>query len=72
MVATDAQADLAVGFEAAVRGGEAEGRRTERVCGRQYDAAMVEAVGIDRVGRPAQGEVPFEQVILERLGCVVC
>lgn len=71
MVAADAQADLAVGLEAAARGGEAEARGPERVGRGQDDAAVVEAGAVDRVGGPAQGEVPLEEVRLERLGGVV-
>ena len=71
MVPADAQTDLPVGLEATVGGHEAEGRRAQRVRGRQDDAAMVEAVGVRGTGRPAEGEVPLEEVGFEGLGCVV-
>lgn len=71
MVAGDAEADLAVGLEAAARGGEAEGRGPQGVGGWQDDAAVVNAVGEGGVRWPAKCEVPFEEVGLEGRGCVV-
>lgn len=47
---TDAEADLAVGLKAAVGGHEAKARRTQGVCRRQDDSAMVDAIAIDGVG----------------------
>ena len=71
-MAGDAQADLVVDFEAAGGREEAEGRRPERVCRREDDAAVVDARGIGRGRRrAAQREVPFEEVLFERLGVVV-
>lgn len=67
----DAEADLAVGFEATARGCEAEGWRTEGVGWREDDAAVVEAVGEGGVRWSAEGEVPFEEVGFEGRGCVV-
>ena len=32
---------------------------------------MVDAVAVDRVGRSAECEMPFEEIGLERLGCVI-
>ena len=61
-MAADAQADFPVDFEAAGRGEEAERRGTERVRGRQHDAAMVDAILEGRGGRAAEGEVPVEEV----------
>lgn len=72
MVAADAQAYLPVGLEAAIRRHEPEAGRAQRVRGRQDDAAVVDALAVRRVGNAAQGEVPLEEVGLERLGCVVC
>lgn len=72
MVAAYAEADLAVDLEAAGGGEEAEGRRAQRVGGRQGDAAVVDARGVGRGrGRAAQGEVPFEEVGFQRRGVVV-
>jgi hypothetical protein len=72
VVAGDAQTDLAVDFEAAGRGQEAEGWGTKRVLGRQDDAAVVEAARIARGrGRTTYCEVPFEQVGFLGLGMVV-
>lgn len=72
MMTAYTQTDLAVGLEAAVRGGEAEVGRRERVVGREDDAAVVETVSVGRVGGSAEGEVPFEEVGFERPGGVVC
>lgn len=47
---TDAEADLAVGLKAAVGGHEAKARRTQGVCRRQDDSAVVDAIAIDGVG----------------------
>lgn len=71
VVARDAEADLAVGFEAARRRREAEGRRAQRVRGRQHDAPVVDAVGEGGVRGPAKGEVPFEEVGFEGRRCVI-
>ena len=68
MVARYAQADLAVDFEAAGGGEEAERGRAERVGGREDDAAVVGARGVGGGGGAAQGEVPFEEVVVERGG----
>ena len=65
MVPGYAQADLAVDFEAAARGQEAEARRAVRVGGWQDDAAVVDAVGVGGRGRAGDGEVPFEEVGVE-------
>lgn len=65
MVAADGQADLAVGLEAAGGGDEAEGRGFERVLGREDDAAVVDAAGVDGARGAAEGEVPFEEVGFE-------
>jgi hypothetical protein len=46
MVSRDAEADLAVDFEAAGGGEEAEGWRAERVCGWEDDTAVVDAAGV--------------------------
>lgn len=73
MVPADGQANLPVDLEAAAGREEAEGRRFERVGGREHDAAVVEAVfvGAGR-WRAADGEVPFEEVAFERCRVVVC
>ena len=65
MVARDGQADLAVRFEAAGRGEEAEGWRAERVGGREHDAAVVDAGFEGGFWGAAQREVPFEEVGFE-------
>jgi hypothetical protein len=71
-VPADAQADLAVDFEAARRRKEAEGRWAQRVCVREDNAAVVDARGVGRGrGGPAQGEVPFEEVCVEGGGVEV-
>jgi hypothetical protein len=63
MVARYAQTDLAVDFEAAGGGEEAEGGRSEGILGRQDDATVVDAAVVCRGrGRPAYCEVPLEQV----------
>lgn len=63
MVARYAQADFSIDFEAAGRGEEAEGRRAERILGREDDAAVIDAAGIRRRrGGASQGEVPFKEV----------
>lgn len=62
MVAGDAEADLAVGLEAAAGRGEAERGRAQRVGGGQDDAAVVDALGKVGLGRAAECEVPFEEV----------
>jgi len=62
MVAANAEADLAVGLEAAARGQEAEAGWAQWVGGRQHDAAVVDAALEGRRWWPAQREVPFEQV----------
>ena len=72
MVAGDAEADLAVDFEAAGWREEAEGGWAERVGGREDDAAVVDAVGVGRGGgRAAEREVPFEEVGVEGGGVMV-
>lgn len=63
MEAADAEADLAVDFEAAGGCQEAEGWGAERVGRWEHDAAVVEAAGEGRGGRGApQCKVPFEEV----------
>lgn len=71
MVPADAQADLPVSLEAAVWGGEAEARRAKRVRRGEDYTAMIEAFAVDRVWGPPHGEVPFEEVGIERSGSVV-
>lgn len=61
-MAADRQADLAVDLEAAAGGQEAEGRRAQRVRGREDDAAVVDAVRVGRRRGPLEREVPFEEV----------
>ena len=68
MVPRDAEADLAVDLEATAGGQEAEAGRAVRVRGRQDDAPVVEAVGVGGGGRAGDGEVPFEEVGIERGG----
>ena len=62
MVAADAETDLAVHLKAAAWGEEAEGGRAKGVGGREDDAAMVDPRGVYGCGRPAEGEVPGEEV----------
>lgn len=71
MVTTDAQAYFAVGLEAAVGRGEAEAWGSQGISWREQDAAVVEALAIDGVGRAAQSKVPFEEIGLEGLGRIV-
>lgn len=66
MVAGDGEADLAVDFEAARGGEEAERRRAERVLRREGDAAVVDACCIGSGGGAAEREVPFEEVGVQR------
>jgi hypothetical protein len=68
VVAADGQADLAVGLEAARGRHKTERGRAQRVGRGQDDAAVVDAVRIDRVGRPSEGKVPFKEVGFERGG----
>jgi hypothetical protein len=64
MVARYAQADFAVDFEAARGRDEAEGWWAERICGRQDDAAVVDAAGVGGGrGGTSYCEVPFEEVL---------
>lgn len=73
MVSRNAQTDLAIDFEASGRSEEAEGWRAQRVLRRQHDAAVVEAGCVGRgCGRAAQSKVPFEEVVFEGFGVVVC
>lgn len=63
MVSADTEADLAVDFEAARRGQEAEGGRTERVLRREDDAAVVDPPRVGGGGgRAGDSEVPVEEV----------
>lgn len=62
MVAADAETDLAVHLKAAAWGKEAEGGWAERVGGREDDAAVVDPRGVYGRGRPAECEVPGEEV----------
>ncbi len=72
MVSTNAQAYLAIDFEAAAGSEKPETRWTERVSGRQHDAPMVYAVRVGRgLRRSAQREVPFEEVGFEGGGVEV-
>lgn len=71
MMPTDRQTNLAIRFEAATRGQEAEGWRTERVGGREHDAAVVDASGKGGGGGPAEREVPGEEVRVGGGGGVV-
>lgn len=68
MVAADGQADFAVGLEAARGREEAERGRAQGVGGRQDDAAVVDAVGVDGVGGAAEGKVPLKEVGVEGSG----
>lgn len=65
VVARDAEADLAVRLEAPARRREAEGRRAQRVRRRQHDAPVVDALCEGGFRRPAQREVPLEEVGFE-------
>lgn len=70
MVARDTQTDLAVDFEPAGWGEEAETRWPERVGGWESDAAMVEAMGVgSRGGRTGEGKVPVVEVGVGDGGC---
>lgn len=71
MMAGNAQADLTVGLEAAGGSEEAEGRRTQRVGGREYYAAVVDSSGEGRGWRTSKGEVPFKEVGVGCWRCVV-
>lgn len=62
MVAADTETDLAVHLEAATGSEEAEGGRAEGVGRREDDAAMVDPGGVYGRGRPAECEVPGEEV----------
>lgn len=64
MVPADTQADLAIDFEAAGGGEEAEVGGFQRVRGGEDDATVVDAicVGGGR-GGTAESEVPFEEVV---------
>ena len=65
MMSTDTETDLAIGFEAAARGEEAETGRAEGVGGREDDAAVVDPGGVGRAGGAEDREVPFEEVGVE-------
>lgn len=71
MVAADAKTDLAVHLKAATGGEEAEGRRSEGVCGREDDAAMVNSLGVYGRGWAAECKVPGEEVSFCREGVEV-
>ena len=68
MVPGDGEADLAVDFEAAGGGEEAERWRTERVGWGEDDAAVVGSAAVGCGGRTAQSEVPFEEIGFEGCG----
>ena len=64
MVPADTEADLAINFEAAGGGEEAKIGGFQRVRGGEDDATVVDAVCVGGGrGGPAEGEVPFEEVI---------
>lgn len=65
MVPGDAQADLLVYLEAAVRRQQNDRRRLHRIVIRQDDATVVEAVGKVRLGGAAHGKVPLKDVVLK-------
>lgn len=71
MVATDAEADLTIGLEAAVWGREAEARWPKRICWRQDYTAMVYTLAIWRIRRPSKGEMPFKEIRLQRFRSIV-
>lgn len=70
-MARNGEADFAVNFEATRRGEEAEGWRTERVLWREGDATMVDTRCVRSGGGPAEREVPFEEVGVQRDGMIV-
>lgn len=73
MVSRYAEADFAVDLEAACRGEEAKGWRTQGILRRQDNAAVVDAAGVGRgLWRTANGEMPLEQVLFQWLGMVIC
>jgi hypothetical protein len=71
MVIANAQAYLSVGFEAAARGGKAEAWRAKWIGRGQNYLAMVDSIAIYTVWGAAEGEMPLEQIGLERRGRVV-
>lgn len=69
MVAGDAETDFAVDFEAAGRRKEAEGGRSEWVCGWEGDAAVVESLGVGGWGGGSgESEVPVVEVCVAYWG----
>lgn len=73
MEARDTEADFAIAFEAAARCEESEAWWAEGIGGGKRYAAVIEPVFEGgRSGRTAQGEVPFEDVVLKGMGGVVC
>lgn len=71
MVATDAEADLAVHLKAAARSEEAEGGRAKGVGWREYDATMVDPGGVCRGRWAAECEMPGKEVRFCRDGVEV-
>jgi hypothetical protein len=72
MMSRDTQTDLAVGFEAARGGQEAEGGWSQGICWREYDAAVVDSAGEGRRLRStADCEVPFEEILFQGSGIEV-
>ena len=64
-MAADTQADLAVDFEAAGWGQEAEAGWTVGVGWGEDDAAVVDAVCVGGGGGTGDGEMPFEEIGFE-------
>lgn len=68
MVAADAEAYFAVGFEAPGGGEEAEGGGAEGVGGREDYAPVVDAAAVGGGRGAREREVPFEEVGVEGRG----
>jgi hypothetical protein len=64
----DAEAQAGAGLEAAGRGVHADGGRREGVVWREHERAPVLAAFVGGLGRPCEDVVPFEDVLLGRVG----
>lgn len=73
METANTQTDLTIAFEAAAGCEEAEAWWAEGVSRRQGYSAVVEAIGEGRgCGGTAKGEMPFEDVVFEGVGGIIC
>ena len=71
MESRNRQTNLRIRLESPIGRHKENIRRFHRIISRQTDASVIDALCKWRISRAANGKVPLEEIILDRLGKVI-